>query len=128
MISIPSLDNERFFVEYSDGAGRWEPFTMYWNVNDKSISRFWKRSLYTNYLAHNNRTQFATLDKRYMNRGFVRTKNQTWTRDVNQICSEVNTAIDILNSQLHNTQHGKGMLFLANMHFSPRLQLAACSF
>lgn len=114
MISIPSLDNERFFIEYSDGAGRWEPFTMYWNVNDKSISKFWKRSLYTNYLGLDNRTQFATLDKRYMNRGFVRTKNQTWTRDIKQICSEVNNAIDILNSQLHN----KGYPHI-DLHFTP---------
>ena len=92
-----TLDNERFFVEYSDGRGRWEPFTMYWNINDKHITRFWKAKLLENYIGINNRTKYALLDKRYMNRGFLNSKDGEYSRDIQAVCDEVNNAIQILN-------------------------------
>ena len=92
-----TLDNERFFVEYSDGRGRWEPFTMYWNINDKHITRFWKAKLLENYIGINNRTKYALLDKRYMNRGFLFSKDGKYSRDIQAVCDEVNNAIQILN-------------------------------
>ena len=96
-----TLDNERFFVEYSDGAGRWEPFTMYWNINDKNITKFWKQSLLSNYLKPDNITSYGLLDKRYMNKGFPMSRHQKWTRDVSHICNELHNAIDIINTQLN---------------------------
>ena len=101
-----SLDNERFFVEYANGD---ETFTMYWNVNDKRITRFWKKTLLSNYIGDNNHTNYAPLDKRYMNRGFPNTKEQLWSRNIQQICDELNNAIDIINTRLVDyptiTQH-----------------------
>ena len=101
-----SLDDERFFVEYANGD---ETFTMYWNVNDKHISQFWKKSLLSNYIGENNHTNYAPLDKRYMNKGFPNTISQPWSRDIQQICNELNSSIEILNTRLVDyptiTQH-----------------------
>ena len=97
-----TLDNERFFVEYCDTAGNIKPFRVYWNINDKHITKFWKKSLLSNYIGHKNITQYVPLDKRYMNRGFPTTRDQVWSRDIKQIISELNNAIKIINSRLHN--------------------------
>ena len=105
-MKTPTLDDERFFVEYSNGDKK---FIMYWNVNDKQISQFWKKSLLSNYIGHNNRTNYAPLDKRYLNTGFPNTISQPWSRDIQQICNELNNAIEILNTRLVDyptiTQH-----------------------
>ena len=101
-----TLDNERFFVEYSNGES---DYIMYWNINDKHISQFWKKSLLSNYIGINNKTNYATLDKRFMNKGFPTTKDQPWSRNVQQICDELNNAIEVINTRLTDyptiTQH-----------------------
>ena len=40
-----SLDNERFFIEYSDGSGSHRPFKLYYNINEYEISKFWKKCI-----------------------------------------------------------------------------------
>ena len=101
-----TLDNERFFVEYSNGESA---FTMYWNINDKHISQFWKKTLISNYIGIDNQTSYALLDKRFMNKGFPKTKDQPWSRNVQQICDELNDAIEVINTRLTDfptiTQH-----------------------
>ena len=104
-----SLDDERFFVEYADGDNT---FTMYWNVNNKHISKFWKKTLLSNYIGDNNHTNYAPLDKRYMNRGFPNTKEQQWSRSIQHICDELNDAINILNTRLVEYP-------LITQHFTP---------
>jgi hypothetical protein len=96
-----TLDNERFFVEYSDGQNRWEPFVLYFNVAETSIARFWKECLLKNYIGPNNNTNDSLLDKRYMQRGFATSWNDSFTRNVEVACKEMNHAISIINEGLN---------------------------
>lgn len=96
-----TLDNERFYVEFSDGAKRWDPFKLYFNVADNSITRFWKECLFKNYIGPNNTTGDALLDKRYMQRGFVTSWDDSSSRNIEVACREMNHAISIINEELN---------------------------
>lgn len=96
-----TLDNERFFVEYSDGQNRWEPFVLYFNVAETNITRFWKECLLKNYIGPGNNTNYSLLDKRYMQRGFVKYWDDSSSRNIEVACREMNQAINIINEELH---------------------------
>lgn len=92
-----TLDNERFFIEYSDGLNRWDPFVLYFNIHNSNISKFWKSCLKNNYIGNNNNTNCAPLDKRYMQRGFVGPEDTEFSRNLQTECIEMNHAISIIN-------------------------------
>ena len=96
-----TLDNERFFVEYSDGQNRWEPFVLYFNIAETSITRFWKECLLKNYIGPDNNTNYSLLDKRYLQRGFVKYWDDSSSRNIEVACREMNHAINIINEELN---------------------------
>ena len=96
-----TLDNERFFVEYSDGQNRWDPFVLYFNIAETSIARFWKECLLKNFIGPDNNTNDFLLDKRYMQRGFVTSWDDSSSRNIEVACREMNHAISIINEELN---------------------------
>ena len=95
-----TLDNQRFFVEYSDGQNRWEPFVLYFNISENSIAKFWKECLLKNYLGDTESNTYL-LDKRYMQRGCGNNWCSSSSRTIEDICKEMNHAIKIINENLN---------------------------
>jgi hypothetical protein len=102
MESVFNYDHmpEKFFVEYSDGSGELPPFKLYFNVNDHSLARLWKKSLIENFIGENNATGDWPLDKIFLNKGFMNDWETTYSRNVENICKEMNFAIQIVNEKM----------------------------
>lgn len=95
-----SLDNERFFVEYSDGSGSHRPFKLYYNINEYEISKFWKKCILENFLGENNVSGSTGLDKLFMNKGFYNTWESEYSRNLEILCTELNYAISLVNEHM----------------------------
>ena len=95
-----TLDNQRFFVEYSDGQNRWDPFILYFNIKENSIAKFWKECLLKNYLGDTPLNTYL-LDKRYMQRGCGTEWSSSPSRNIEHICKEMNHAIEVINENLN---------------------------
>lgn len=91
---------EIFFVEYSDGNGILDPLKLYFYINDHSLSRLWLQSLTENYLCENNASRDQPLDKMFLNKGFVTGWETNYSRNLENICKELNFAIQIVNEQM----------------------------
>ena len=92
-----TLDNERFFIEFSDGDNRWDPFVLYFNVAQNNITAFWKECFIKNYMGSTEENDNPhLLDKRYMQRGYTEI-----SRNIEVACIEMNYAINIINTNLN---------------------------
>lgn len=106
--------SERFFIEYSDGAGNHPPFILYYTINDTSLSNLWKKSIIENYISENNNTNSRPLDKQFLNKGFVGSWESSYSRNISRLCDEINFAIKVINEKMHP----KGYEYI-DLHFTP---------